>query len=106
MNSMHRSASAGPTPPRPGAAHPSPAPTQKVLASTAGAALGSTLGMLLVWVINHLVLPPDQPLSEQFQGALIAVVSAGLTLIFGYHTPPGTDEQVVVANGVALSARV
>lgn len=69
----------------------SAAPTRKVVASSGGAAAGSAVADILIYVLEKLT----GPLPENIESAvsLLVILTAGFAA--GYFVPPSLDEHVV-----------
>ncbi len=79
-------------------------PKTKVVAATGGAAVGSALSVVVLWILQsalaqlHIEVPPS------VLDAITAIFTAGSTFAAGYYVPPGADEGTVIADGKAKSA--
>ena len=67
---------------------PTSTPKKKVLAATGGAAVGSAAAVVLVWTVQKAGLDVPANVAD----ALNVVVTAILTFVAGWFTPPGAGE--------------
>jgi hypothetical protein len=82
-------------------AQPTSVPTNKTLAATGGSAVGAALATILLYLID-----PESKLPQPVQVAVTTLMTAAITFIAGYFTPPGAREAVVqTADGRFKAAR-
>ena len=82
-------------------AQPTNAPTNKTLAATGGSAVGSAIATIALYLYD-----PQSQLPATVQVAATTLVTAIVTFIAGYFTPPGASEGVVrTATGRVAAAR-
>lgn len=82
-------------------AQPTNAPTNKTLAATGGSAVGSAIATIALYLYD-----PQSQLPPTVQVAVTTLVTAIVTFIAGYFTPPGAKEGVVrTATGTVAAAR-
>lgn len=70
-------------------------PASKVNAATFAAALTS----LILWLVRHYVLKDGLDLPEPVQYAIGVLITAGVTFLAGYFTPPSGRDTVVDDRG-------
>ena len=79
------------------------APKKKVIAATGGAAVGSAVSVIILWMLTaygHVTLPPE------VSNALGTIFTTVVTGFAGYFVPPGADEgSVLDASGNVKSAQ-
>lgn len=77
------------------------APKTKVVAATGGAAIGSSVSLILLWIMQtvlHISMP------DNVHDAFNVIFTTVVTGLAGYYTPPGENEGVVVEDGKVRSA--
>jgi hypothetical protein len=85
------------------AVEPTRAPQKKVIAATGGAALGSAIAVILMWIIDSLFKQLGISMPDEVRTALTTVFTTISTFAGGYYTPPGSDEVVTTLNGKLVS---
>lgn len=82
-------------------ATPTNVPSQKTVAATGGSAVGAALSTVLLYWYD-----PTNQVPEGVRTAITVLVSAGVTFLAGYFTPPSSREAVVKdASGKVKFAR-
>jgi hypothetical protein len=69
------------------------APKNKVIAATGGAAVGSAISVIILWILTtfgHVTFPQD------VTNALSTLFTTIVTFLVGYIVPPGANEGTVV----------
>jgi hypothetical protein len=80
---------------------PSNLPTNKTIAATGGSAVGAAASTIILYLID-----PKSQLPPPVQVAVTTLLTAFLTFIAGYLTPPGATEGVIrTAEGKVVVAR-
>jgi hypothetical protein len=76
-------------------------PTNKAVAATGGSAIGAAIATLIVYWID-----PTNTLPGTISGAITTLVTATVTLVAAWVTPPGANEAVVNTADGPRSARI
>jgi hypothetical protein len=100
---MNMSQPANPNMPQPANpnAQPTNLPTNKTVAATGGSAVGAAVATILLYLID-----PKSELPQAVQVAVTTLMTAIVTFIAGYWTPPGATEGVIrTAEGQVVMGR-
>ncbi len=80
-------------------------PKNKVIAATTGAAVGSSVAVIFVWILQTILDRAGIHMDKEVATAFSVVFTAVVTMLAGYYTPPGASEGVLVdPNGNVKSA--
>src|SRR4051812_12784557 len=71
-----------------------PSPQKKVIAATGGAAVGSALATLILFLLKRIFGEANVP--AEVSGALNVIFTSIFTLSAGYYTPPAASEGTIV----------
>ena len=80
---------------------PSAAPTNKAVAATGASAFGAAVSILILYFLDE-----GDGLPDEVRGAITTVVTAIVTALAAYLTPPGSGEAVVIQDGKPRTAQV